>query len=56
MKEKMERLELKKKLETYNKALNQCPEEELKTFRRVLKSVEGKKDKAIQKKSMERNL
>lgn len=55
MKEKMERLELKKKLETYNKALNQCPEEELKTFRRALKSVDGKNDKAIQKKPMERN-
>lgn len=56
MKEKIERLELKKKLETYNKALNQCPEEELKTFRRALKSVEGKNDKAVQKKLMERNL
>lgn len=56
MKEKMERLELKKKIETYDKALNQCPEEELKTFRRALKAVEEKNDKAIQKKLMEHNL
>lgn len=56
VKEKMERLELKKKLEAYNKALNQCPEEELKTFRRALKAIEEKNNKAVQKKPMERNL
>ena len=52
----MERLELKKKLETYNKALNQCPEELQKTFSKALKSIEEKNNKAVQKKPMERNL
>lgn len=56
MKEKMERLELKKKLETYNKALNKCPEEVLKTFHKALKSVEEKNEKAVQKKLMEHSL
>ena len=58
MKEKIERLELKKKLETYNKAFKQCPEEVLKSFSKALKSVEGeeKKDKAIQKKDKGHNL
>lgn len=56
MKEKMERLELKKKLETYNKALNQCPEEELKTFRKALKLVEGKNEKGVQKNTAEYSL
>ena len=58
MKEKIEQLELKKKLETYNKAFKQCPEEVLKSFSKALKSVEGeeKKDKAIQKKDTGHNL
>lgn len=56
MKEKMERLEMKKKLETYNKAFKQCPEDVLKTFSKALKSVERKNEEAVQKKMTEHNL
>ena len=47
-KEKMERLGLKKKMESYNKALNQCPEEVLKVFNRALKLVEEKNETKMQ--------
>ena len=56
VKEKMERLELKKKVESYNKALKQCPEDVLKTFNRALKSVERKNEEIVQKKMTEHNL
>lgn len=39
MKEKIERLELKKKLEIYDKALNQCPENVLKSFNKALEKI-----------------
>lgn len=55
VKEKMERLELKKKLETYNKVLNQCPEKLQKTFSKALKSVE-ENEKASPNKTMEHDL
>lgn len=55
MKEKMERFELKKKLETYNKALNQCPKEVQRIFSKALKSVE-ENEKASPNKTIEHNL
>ena len=43
--ERMERLTLKKKIEDYDKALNKCPEDVIKTFKKALKSVEERQIK-----------
>lgn len=40
--ERIERLNLKKKIDNYNKAFSQCPEDVLKTFNKILKSIESK--------------
>lgn len=45
LKERVERLELKKKLETYERALNQCSKDMQKVFREFLKAEDSKAGK-----------
>ena len=58
MKERIERLELEKRLEVYNRALNRCPKDMLKVFHEFLKAEDGNKavaeKKSLRKKNPER--
>ena len=58
LKERIERLELEKRLEVYNRALNRCPKDMLKVFHEFLKAEDGNKavaeKKSLRKKNPER--